>query len=133
MTSGYSSEGGLDHPVKVTRMNIQGTLHRIRELLENHPGDSAAWVGSVIELGGSDEAGFYRRLNSKRMWGGAGSIASEALADNPGMDEWVWRSEIREFRELMIELGRQLQARGHAYPDISSWLLAFSNWNQSDM
>jgi len=114
-------------------MDIKTALHRIRELLENHPGDSAAWVGSVIELGGSDEAGFYRLLNSKRLWGGVGSIANEALADNPGMDEWVWRSEIREFRELMIELGRQLQARGNAYPDISSWLLAFSNWNQSDM
>ena len=114
-------------------MDVQATLHRIRELLESHPGDSAAWVGSVIELGGSDEAGFYRLLNSKRMWGGAGSIANEALADNPGMDEWVWRTEIREFRELMIELGSQLQARGNAYPDISSWLLAFSNWNQSEV
>jgi hypothetical protein len=114
-------------------MDVQAALHRIRELLKNHPGDSAAWVGSVIELGGSDETGFYRLLNSKRMWGGAGSIANEALTDNPGMDEWIWRTEIREFRELMIELGSQLQARGSAYPDISSWLLAFSNWNQSEV
>lgn len=133
MTSGFSSDGGHNHPVKVPRVDIQSTLHRIRELLESHPGDSASWVGSVIELGGSDEAGFYRLLNSKRLWGGAGSIANEALADNPGMDEWVWRAEIREFRELMIELGSQLQARGNAYPDISSWLLAFSNWNQSEV
>jgi hypothetical protein len=114
-------------------MDIYTTLYRIRELLENHPGDSAAWVESVIQLGGSDEAGFYRLLNSKRMWGGAGSIANEALADNPGMDEWIWRQEVREFRELMIELGSQLQARGTTYPDISSWQLAFSNWNQSDV
>ena len=106
-------------------MDVLTTLHRIRQLLENHPGDSAAWVGSVIELAGCDEAGFYRLLNSKRMWGGAGSIANEALADTSGMDDWIWHSEIREFRELMIELGSQLQARGNAYPDISSWLLAF--------
>ena len=114
-------------------MDVETTLHRIRDLLKNHPGDSAAWVESVIELGGSDEAGFYRLLNSKRMWGGAGSIANEALADNPGMDEWIWRAEIRELRERMIELGYQLQARGNEYPDISSWLLAFSNWNQSEV
>ena len=112
-------------------MDINTTLYRIRDLLKNHPGDSAAWIGSVIELGGSDETGFYRLLNSKRMWGGAGSIASETLADNPGMDEWIWQAEIRELRELMIELGRHLQARGNEYPDISNWLLAFNNWNQS--
>jgi hypothetical protein len=67
------------------------------------------------------------------MWGGAGSIANQALADNPGINEWVWREEIREFRELMIELGNHLQQRGNAYPDISSWLLAFNNWNQSEV
>ena len=65
------------------------------------------------------------------MWGGAGSVANEALADNHGIDEWIWNSEIQQFRELMIELGQHLMDRGNAYPDISSWLLAFSNWNQS--
>ncbi len=114
-------------------MDIQTTLHRIRDLLENHPGESAAWIKSVIELGARDEARFYRELNSKRMWGGAGSIANEALPDNPGIDEWIWRAQIREFRELMIDLGGQLRARGDEYPDISTWLLAFSNWNQSEV
>jgi hypothetical protein len=114
-------------------MDVQATLRRIRELLEGHPGESAAWIESVIALGGRDEAGFYRQLNSKRMWGGAGSIASEALADNPGMEPWLWRAQIREFRELMIDLGGQLQARGNAHPDMGSWLLAFSNWNQSEV
>ena len=114
-------------------MDVLTTLHRLREILGNHPGESAAWIGSVIELGARDEAKFYRELNSKRMWGGAGSIANEALADNPGMNERIWHAEIREFRELMIELGSQLQARGNEHPDISSWLLAFSNWNQSEV
>ena len=70
---------------------------------------------------------------SKKMWGGAGSIANQALADNPGVDDWVWQLEIREFRELMIELGQHLQARGSHYPDITSWLLAYHNWNQSEI
>ena len=117
----------------VSTMDVQTTLHRIRDLLENYPGESAAWIGSVIELGARDEVRFYRELNSKRMWGGAGSIANEALADNPGREERIWRTEIRELRELMIELGSHLQARGNEHPDISSWLLAFSNWNQSEV
>ena len=112
-------------------MDIHVTLQRIHALLLNHTGESAAWLGSVIELCATDETRCYRELNSKRMWGGAGSIANEALADNPGLDDWIWQAEIREFRELMIELGDHLQARGNAWPDISSWLLAFSNWNQS--
>ncbi len=114
-------------------MEIEICLQRIQALLENHPGDSAAWVASVINLYGNDDTSFYQALNSKRMWGGAGSVANQALADNPGVDERVWLQEIREFRELMIELGTHLQARGNAYPDISSWILAFSNWNQSEI
>ncbi len=114
-------------------MDIQTTLQRIHAILEHHPGDSAAWIASMIALCGADDSRLYRELNSKRMWGGAGSIANEALADNPGIDARAWHQEIREFRELMIELGSHLQERGSAHPDISSWLLAFSNWNQSDV
>ena len=112
-------------------MTVITTLQRLHALLLSHPGESAAWLATVIECYARDETGCYRALNSKRMWGGAGSVANEALADNPGMDEWTWQARIREFRELMIELGTHLQTRGDACPDISSWLLAFSNWNQS--
>lgn len=107
------------------------TLQRLHTLLLSHPTEGAVWLAELIEHCAHDEARCYRALNSKRMWGGAGSIASEALADNPGKDEWIWQAEVREFRELMIDLGTHLQARGGACPDISSWLLAFSNWNRS--
>ena len=105
----------------------------MHEILESHPGDSADWIAYVMDLHETDATRFYQALNSKRMWGGAGSIANQALADNPGIDERIWLLDIRSFRELMIELGTHLQERGNAYPDISSWLLAFSNWNQSDV
>jgi len=112
-------------------MTVLTTLQRLHALLLSHPGENAAWLAGVITCCERDAADCYRALNSKRMWGGAGSVANEALADNPGMDEWIWQARVREFRELMIDLGTHLQARGDAYPDISSWLLAFSNWNQS--
>ena len=113
--------------------DIIKTLRRIHEILNGHPGDGADWLSQIIDLYDKDEKAFYSELNSKRMWGGAGSIANQAMADNPGMDDWLWRAEIRELRELMIELGEELQSRGSHYPDLSSWLLAFSNWNQSEV
>jgi hypothetical protein len=117
----------------VLMADLLSTLQRLHDILQHHPGDSAAWIASIIELCGKHDPGLYRALNSKRMWGGAGSIANQALADNPGMNQTIWHAEIREFRELMIELGNHLQQRGNAYPDISSWMLAFSNWNQSGL
>jgi hypothetical protein len=114
-------------------MVILQHLQRIHEILLNHTGYSAAWIASAIENGSRNEGELLRLLSSVRMWGGAGSVANEALADNPGMDELLWQAEIREFRQLMIDLGRELQRRGHAHPDMQSWLLAFSNWNQSGL
>ena len=114
-------------------MDVQITLQRIADILQQHKGDSAAWIAAVGDLYKTDEAAFYKALNSKRLWGGAGSIANEALADNPGIDDWSWRMQIREFRELMIALAEHLQARGDAHPDMSSWVMAFSNWNQSEI
>lgn len=114
-------------------MDVRNHLRRMHTILQTHDGDSAAWIETLVKLHNTDEAAVYRALNSKRMWGGAGSIANEALADNPGMAAWEWQMQIREFRELMIELGQLLQSRGEAYPDISAWIMAFSNWNQSEI
>ncbi|HEX5637541.1 MAG TPA: hypothetical protein VFY78_10675 [Gammaproteobacteria bacterium] len=112
-------------------MTPRHTLQRLHNILQNRSVDGAQWLERVMALCDQDELACHRELNSKRMWGGAGSIANEALADNPGREAWLWQAETREFRELMIELGEYLKARGNASPDISSWLLAFSNWNQS--
>ena len=117
----------------MTDIEIKILLARLVEILEHHNGDSARWIADLISLCGSDNPILTANLNSKRLWGGAGSIANEALADNPGMDEWVWQMEIRELRELMIELGMHLKLQGNEHPDISSWLMAFSNWNQSEV
>jgi hypothetical protein len=109
------------------------TLERLYDILQSHHSSEAAWLAEVLTYCDSDEDRLFEKLNSKHMWGGAGSVANEALADNCCIEEWQWRVEIREFRELMIALGEYLMTRGHAYPDISSWLLAFNNWNQSEV
>ena len=111
--------------------DIKTTLQRLHQILLSHQSSEADWMAEVIAYCDSDEVKLFEVLNSKRMWGRAGSVANEALADNCGIDEWQWRCEVMEFRELMIALGEYLMARENSYPDISSWLLAFSNWNQS--
>lgn len=112
-------------------MDLDYTLGRLAEILDSHGGDAAAWLRETHARLARDEAGFYAALNSKRMWGGAGSIANEALADNPGIRPAQWDMDIREFRALMIDLAEHLKARETHYPDIDFWLAAFINWQQS--
>lgn len=112
---------------------LKKNLQQLHELLLSHKSLEADWVSGLIALCLDDELELYLKLNSKHMWGGAGSVASEALVSNPGFEEWIWHAEIQQYRELMIALGEHLMHRGDAYPDISSWLLAFNNWNQSDV
>lgn len=109
-------------------MDLKQTLEQLAMLLDEHPNDSATWLRALLAL---DEPAAYAALNSKRMWGGAGAIANEALADNPGMQPALWDSHIRAFRALMIDLAEHLKARGAHYPDIDFWLAAFSNWQAS--
>ncbi len=47
--------------------------------------------------------------------------------------EAVWRMEVRALRELLIEIGERLLARGVAIPipGIPSWVQAFSHWDQT--
>ena len=113
--------------------DVADNLNRLRKILDNHAGESAVWIEQLIPLVGTDSTELYRQLNSKHMWGGACSVASEALAENPGIDDWQWQTEIREFRGLMIELAQHLQSRGDVYPDVGTWMAAFSNWNQSEI
>ena len=67
--------------------DVADNLKRVRKILDHHTGDSAEWIERLIPLVCTDSTELYRQLNSKRMWGGACSIASEALAQNPGIDD----------------------------------------------
>ncbi len=111
-------------------MDLGVTLDRLADLLDRHAGDNAAWLRT---LHGLDEPAVYAALNSKRLWGGAGSVANEALADNPGLSPTQWDMHVREFRALMIDLAEHLKARGAHYPDIDFWLSAFTSWQQSNV
>lgn len=114
-------------------MEIDELLGRIADELQQHGGDHADWLREVAEVYATAPEEACSMLNSKRMWGGAGSVANEALADNPGWDEISWAMHIREFRQLMIDLAEHLKSRPRAYPDIDFWLSAYISWNQSEV
>ncbi len=104
-------------------------LQRLTELLDKINPEHAAWIRDQATRLTSDTEAVYRALNSQQMWGGAGSIANDALADNPGVNEWEWEAMIREFRSLMIDIATELKSQPRHYPDIDFWLSSFTSWN----
>ena len=104
---------------------------RLAELLERIGHRRAAEVAQLADLLSDSPASGRRQLNQNSWWAGAGSLAAETMADNPGLAETVWMLEVREFRALLIEIGEQLLASDDPNPGIGSWLLAFDHWNSS--
>ena len=110
---------------------LSSALSRLAELLKRIDHPRAAEVHALCALLGTAPDQALQRLDANDWWAGAGSLAAETMADNPDLPEVLWQAEVREFRELMIEIGEVLRARGAANPGIASWLLAFNNWNAS--
>lgn len=104
-------------------------LNRLAEILDTINPEHATWVRESLALWHRDADATRARLNSKQMWGGAESIANDALADNPGMNEWQWEALIREYRSLMIDIATELKSQPRHYPDIDFWLSSFTSWN----
>jgi hypothetical protein len=110
---------------------LRAPLLRLRDLLARLDSPRAAEVEDLVRSLDADEAALWRGLNANVWWGGAGSLAAETLGDNPGLPPEVWQAQVHELRELLIDIGEVLMARGDENPGISSWVLAFRNWNAS--
>ena len=106
-------------------------LARLDELLQAIGHSRAAEVAAASALAHVDPPAFWRAIDTNAWWAGAGSLAAETLAENPGLSAADWEQMVREFRELLAEIGEALMDRGTANPGISSWVLAFRNWNAS--
>jgi hypothetical protein len=119
--------------VSETHDSLLSPLTRLAELLERIGHPRASEVVEQVALLRESPERVRRRIDANDWWAGAGSLAAETMSDNPGLPEEIWHREVREFRELMIEIGEILVAQGGANPGISSWLLAFNNWNASEV
>lgn len=93
----------------------------------DHP--RAGEVEALAGLCGASPQALWPALNGNGWWAGAGSLAAETLADNPGLPDALWQQEVRAFREQLIVVGEALMARGGENPGVQSWIMAFRNWN----
>jgi hypothetical protein len=110
---------------------VRTLLERLHALLTRIGNARAASIDALSARFAADPAGAWREIDGNGWWAGAGSIAADSMADNPGIADSQWQAEICEFRELLIEIGEILRARGDTNPGLSSWLLAFRNWLDS--
>lgn len=112
---------------------LRRALDALRETLESIGHPRAAEVAAALALAERDPETFWRAIDGNDWWAGVGSLAAETLGDNPGLRESDWQGIVRELREHLIEIGETLVARGRHNPGIPSWVLAFRNWNDSQV
>jgi hypothetical protein len=92
------------------------TLQEIATLLEQH---NASTNDLAIALLGDSEK-MWRYLVSNELWGGAGSVADQALLDSPDA-----RSQLEG---LLIRLGREQMDLGRVNVRTEMWVAAFEKW-----
>jgi hypothetical protein len=112
---------------------LRRALDALRGAMESIGHPRAAEVSAALALAERDPEAFWQTIDGNDWWAGAGSLAAETLGDNPGVPEADWRGIVRELRECLIEIGEALLARHPHNPGISSWVLAFRNWNDSQV
>ena len=99
-----------------TYWEVRSTLEPIAELLTQHNEASPGLGGVRFD----DEETLWAYLVSDELWGGAGSVADQALIRTP---------EARKQREqLLIRLGREQMSVGRANVRTEMWVAAFDKW-----
>ncbi len=108
-------------------------LERLRLVFASCDRAAADWLGEVINQAACNEEDLWVALNSNEFWGGAGSLADKTMDEYPQFAAEARKLQVREMREVMIEIGHLLIDRGNENPRTMDWVLAFSNWNASDV
>lgn len=123
----------LIEPTTAETVQAQKLLEQLGALLEtlNHPRTEE--VKRLAQQISRAPSLVWRAINGNDWWAGAGSLAADTMSDNPGLPPAVWEQEVRRFRRLLIELGQLLTRHGEPNPGLGSWLLAFENWNASEV
>jgi hypothetical protein len=114
---------------------VRALLARLAEVLRDIDHPRAAEVAALRESFATDPAAAWRALDGNAWWAGAGSLAAEALLPVERLPARLTPAERaaapQALRALLIELAELLRARGPTNPGLSSWLLAFRNWEAS--
>lgn len=101
-------------------MNIRNILSKIRDLLrQGNDLECSELLQNAIQ---GDELVLKAFLNSNDLWGGAGSIADQALIDDKDLR--------KELEALLIDLGKLQEKNGIINPRTRSWVNAFVLWKE---
>ncbi len=95
---------------------VHDKLQAISDLLEKHNASSNAIAITLL----GDEKKMWDFLVSNELWGGAGSVADQAVLEIPDAR--------RELESLMIDLGREQMSLGRVNVRTEMWVTAFEKW-----
>jgi hypothetical protein len=102
---------------------IRALLGQLRDLLS--VGGEHRFAGDVDAALASCDDAVAAFVMSNELWGGAGSIADQALGG---------RSPARrQLEQLLIELGREQTARSQTNPRTQLWTSVFREWQTQNI
>jgi hypothetical protein len=95
---------------------VHDTLQEISELLERHNASSNTLAIALL----GDDQKMWDYLVSNELWGGAGSVADQAVLAIPDAR--------RQLEALLIRLGREQMSLGRVNVRTEMWVSAFEKW-----
>jgi hypothetical protein len=95
---------------------VRDILQEISALLERHNNSSNTLAISLQE----DDKKMWDYLVSNELWGGAGSVADQAVLEFPDAR--------RQLDTLLIRLGREQISLGRVNVRTETWVSAFEKW-----
>ncbi|MHC4412538.1 MAG: hypothetical protein ACYSW6_06140 [Planctomycetota bacterium] len=102
---------------------IRDKLKQLRDLLRDGNENYQANQVEDALVGSDDNLRTY--ITSNELWGGAGSIADQALVDN--------RESRRKIEAVLSELGEIQMKAGIVNVRTEMWTSAFRQWQQKDL
>lgn len=97
---------------------VQDTLLEISELLEKHNASSNTLAVALL----GDENEMWDYLVSNELWGGAGSVADQAMLEFP--------DALKQLEALLVRLGREQISLGRVNVRTEMWVSAFDKWDR---
>ena len=111
--SGNAADGKIKMDDKIKKL-----LEQIQVVYRQSKHDSQS--GIIADLLESGEDKLWSFLTSNSLWGGSGSIADQALIDEPELR--------RQLESLLIKLGEEQIHQGRVNVRTEMWMKAFRKW-----
>lgn len=104
-----------------TYWEVRSTLEVIAEMLTQHNEAPPKLRGLNFE----SEEELWAYLSSDELWGGAGSVADQALSGRP--------EARKQLERLLIRLGREQMSVGSVNVRTEMWVAAFEKWSSEGL